>query len=387
MNLQTDSNYQLDFDEQNVFEGPEKNLQIIFSNSSISLLQISQSRWEKMLENINCSIISSKSNEKCIAFILSESSLFVFNDRIILKTCGTIPLLISTDEIIKIGQSIGLKIAALLYWRKNFIHPEKQITPHNSFLSEVQFLDSRFGKFGSKKIRCGPSSQDHFYFYYVEFVPKSMFRPVFSTFELKMHEIHPEISKNFFIDNCHSNDNENEIIKNVRNVIPNPILDEFFFDPCGYSMNALFGSKEEYETVHITPEANCSYVSFEASYEEITKGAKNWTNKILSLFRPFSVIGVQISSSPSQRISMKQIDGYDEACPIATYNLNGLYVTFWSLSIKEKDSHPMFQIAEIRKKKLPMVTTLDEIGKYSGSKPPPFPKYLSFKTDEQIIAI
>ena len=382
------SNSEMDFahnnnEQQNDFEGPEKNLQVIFSNSSSSLLQISQNCWEKMLDGIHCSIISRKSNQKCISFILSESSLFVFKDRVILKTCGTIPLLLSIDEIIKIGHSNGLKVAAVLYWRKNFIHPEKQLSPHNSFFSEVKFLDSRFGKFNSSKIRCGPFSHDHWYFYYVELENKNNFRPIFPTYELKMHEINPCVSDNFVIENCYK---ENITVQKVRNIIPKASIDEFFFDPCGYSMNALFGNTEEYETIHITPEHRCSYVSFESFNYELLKDTKGWTNKILRLFHPFSVIGVEVSSRP-KNISSKQFDGYVEAYPISSYNLNGIYITFWSYILKEKESHPLAPIAEKRKNNLSRVLVLDEVGKYSGLEPPPNSKYLLARIDNPVIVI
>lgn len=383
MNSNSEDNFAFDNEQQNDFEGPEKNLQVIFSNCSSSLLEISKDYWEKMLQGINCSIISQKSNHKCTAYILSESSLFVFKDRVILKTCGTIPLLLSIDDIIEIGKLKGLKAAAVLYWRKNFIHPERQLSPHNSFLSEVKFLDSRFGKFNSSKIRCGPYSQDHWYFYYVELENKNKFRPVFPTFELKMHEIHPKISDNFVIE---YSDKENEAIKNVRDIIPNALIDEFFFDPCGYSMNALFGNTEEYETIHITPEHRCSYVSFESYNYELLKDSKGWMNKILKLFHPMSVIGVEVSTAP-KNLSAKQIDGYIEAFPISTYNLNGLYITFWSYVIKEKELHPLVLVAQKRKNDLSRVSTMDEVGKYAGLEPPPDSKYCLYRMDNPLIVI
>lgn len=383
MDLNSEMNFDFNSEEQNDFEGPEKNLQVIFSNCSSSLLQIPQETWQNMLQRINCSIISRKSNQQCTSFILSESSLFVFKDRVILKTCGTIPLLLSIDYIIDIGKSKGMNVAAVLYWRKNFNHPEKQKPPHNSFLSETKFLDSRFGKYNSSKIKCGPSTHDHWYFYYVELENKSNFRPIFPTFELKMHEIHPNISDNFIIE-CSKG--ENITIENVRNIIPDASVDEYFFDPCGYSMNALFGNTEEYETIHITPEHRCSYVSFESYNYEILHDSKSWICKILKLFRPYSVIGVEVSSIP-KKLPDKQIDGYIEAYPISSFNLNGLYITFWSYFIKEKELHPLVLVAEKRQNYHRKYQMFDDIGKYSGFEPPPNSGYLMNRIENPLILI
>ena len=93
------------------FEGPEKNLQVIFNKlyyDTGTLRSISPERWQEMLNYAKCKILSSISNEKFISYILSESSLFVYDDRIILKTCGTTPLLNALDDIILIGKELNL---------------------------------------------------------------------------------------------------------------------------------------------------------------------------------------------------------------------------------------------------------------------------------------
>ena len=130
------------------FEGPEKNLQVIFNrlyDDTGTLRTISQERYQEMLNYAKCKILSSISNEKCISYILSESSLFVYDDRIILKTCGTTPLLNALDDIILIGKELNLKPAAILYWRKNFSNPHLQNPVHQKFENEVTFLDEHLG--------------------------------------------------------------------------------------------------------------------------------------------------------------------------------------------------------------------------------------------------
>ena len=48
-------------------------------------------------------------------------------------------------------------------------------------------------------------------------------------------------------------------------------IDDYLFEPCGYSMNGILRNEStdyglgEYMTIHITPEPEYSYVSFESN--------------------------------------------------------------------------------------------------------------------------
>ena len=47
-------------------------------------------------------------------------------------------------------------------------------------------------------------------------------------------------------------------------LLPGSSIDGFLFNPCGYSCNGLLD--DTYFTIHITPEPECSFVSFETNY-------------------------------------------------------------------------------------------------------------------------
>lgn len=47
----------------------------------------------------------------------------------------------------------------------------------------------------------------------------------------------------------------------IAALLPTANIDEYVFEPCGYSMNGLQG--DAFSTIHITPEAACSYASVE----------------------------------------------------------------------------------------------------------------------------
>lgn len=49
----------------------------------------------------------------------------------------------------------------------------------------------------------------------------------------------------------------------IRSLVPLAAIDDYVFEPCGYSMNSQEG--RTFSTIHITPEAGFSYASFEIS--------------------------------------------------------------------------------------------------------------------------
>jgi S-adenosylmethionine decarboxylase len=68
----------------------------------------------------------------------------------------------------------------------------------------------------------------------------------------------------------------------IQNLVPGATIDETAFTPCGYSMNAIF--HDVYSTIHVTPEAACSYASFEtnSSLQNYTPMVRN----TLNVFKP-----------------------------------------------------------------------------------------------------
>jgi S-adenosylmethionine decarboxylase len=341
------------FNEEQCFEGPEKNLQVIFSikgDSKTTLRLVKQERWQKMLDKAKCKILSSLSNEYCTAYILSESSLFVYEDRIILKTCGATPLLYASDDIVEIGNEIGLEPACVLYWRKNFNNPDLQDPIHRNFESEVSFLDAHFGGIKSSSAQLGSSEKDHFHFYYSELLPSNMFNPVAPTFEIKMHELHPCVSKKFFWESDRKQSRP-DVLNQLQKSIPNYRIDEFFFDPCGYSMNAI--NEDHYETIHITPEDCCSYMSFEICDEKyIDTRIKEF--RILELFRPASCSTIQITPSTEPD------DGLKDQKPKNYKDVSSECVTLGSISIafhsyETTENHPMITVAKLRQERMALI--------------------------------
>ncbi|KAK4691201.1 S-adenosylmethionine decarboxylase, partial [Lecanoromycetidae sp. Uapishka_2] len=188
----------LDLDSSNAFEGPEKLLEVWFSASSNSLptsaapvgLKVVPSEvWKDMLDLVNCKVLSVVRSEHVDAYLLSESSMFVFPHKLILKTCGTTTLLRGLPKILEIAaldagfphavanQTLGTATAAkpyrVFYSRKNFLFPDRQFGPHRSWRDEVKSLDRLF--LGGSAYMIGKMNGEHWYLYLTE--PNTILTP------------------------------------------------------------------------------------------------------------------------------------------------------------------------------------------------------------------
>ena len=136
------------------FEGAEKLLEIWFGSmadeedesSSADLRTIPRSALESILKLVKCEVISMQRNDHMDAYVLSESSMFISRDRLIIKTCGNTGLLNCLDPVIYLAKEVAGfdEILDVFYSRKNFLRPDLQSDPHRSFAIETDILDSYF---------------------------------------------------------------------------------------------------------------------------------------------------------------------------------------------------------------------------------------------------
>ncbi|EGR49669.1 uncharacterized protein TRIREDRAFT_77309 [Trichoderma reesei QM6a] len=187
-----------ELDSTYAFEGPEKLLEVWFAPSASALPQgarpaglkaVTAETWETMLDMVNCKILSVLKTDAVDAYLLSESSMFVFPHKLILKTCGTTTLLLGLQRLLHIAAEFAgfpfnnatsakeIKAVAIpyrvFYSRKNFLFPDKQQGPHRSWKQEVKYLDDMVD--GGSAYMVGKMNGDHWYLYITS--PNRMFTP------------------------------------------------------------------------------------------------------------------------------------------------------------------------------------------------------------------
>jgi S-adenosylmethionine decarboxylase len=350
-----------------------------------------------MLDLVNCKVLSIVESEDVDAYLLSESSMFVFPHKLILKTCGTTTLLWGMPRILEIAAIFGgyarstappargIAIAAapyrVFYSRKNFLFPDRQHGPHRSWRDEVKSLDKLFLHGSAYMI--GKMNGEHWYLYLTE--PHTMLTPpaspchsdspmetetkVFSlptaiprvrqvsiceaedeTLEVLMTDLDEENAKQFYLENASAvaerqyrgtrsgSDDLMDVFSNTSSEngelaseeeaypeeltteghalgtvvsdscglsdvypkckYPDSRIDAYLFTPCGFSANAVVPAPEgetgtHYFAVHVTPEPNCSYASFETNVPALQKGrdTAEIVSNVVDIFKPgrFSV--------------------------------------------------------------------------------------------------
>ncbi|CED85534.1 S-adenosylmethionine decarboxylase [Phaffia rhodozyma] len=379
------------------FEGPEKLLEIWFSPNAHDLLpsasastsgpssvvrpphpnpelqwsglrRVPREVWEEMLDLVKCKILSFVEGEEIDTYLLSESSLIVSSNRLILKTCGTTLNLLGLPRILSIAREYAgfNEVYRCFYSRKSFMFPERQKGVHASgWRGEVAFLDGVFDNGSAYTV--GPMNGDHWLLYVtaprnstspqtsspkgasyaadasvlsdaissaaMHLRPASPKSPSSENAQLPPPQNHTkpaevvESEKNFRVrkngsDPAAVGDQTLEIlmthlsekgrnqfyppkaedgqppaeegyeggklmsdVSELSTIFPSSLqtLDSYAFSPCGYSANALvraptFSSsslsssssslskgQEGYWTVHVTPEADHSFASFETN--------------------------------------------------------------------------------------------------------------------------
>lgn len=333
-------------EDMHFFEGVEKLLEIWFepnpSNKNADLRKIPRPMWDALLKTVRCEIISFTRNEQIDAYVLSESSMFVSKRRWILKTCGTTTPLQCLEPLLRLASEIAGygEIEDLFYSRKNFKRPEMQVSPHRGFEEEVAFLDSFFED--GRAYSLGAINRDCWHLYTLSrggggsgnkrmlnnnnhhnmsngcnalqttnnmltsstkmnLIESLQLPDPDQTIEILMTDLDPKVMAVFTKDVCNTALEATQK-SGIHKLIPGMVIDDYLFDPCGYSMNGVSKSGC-YMTIHITPEPDFSYVSFESNVASSSYG--DLIARVIETFQPgkFIVTVFANKTSPAANVS------------------------------------------------------------------------------------
>jgi S-adenosylmethionine decarboxylase len=272
------------------FEGPEKNLEICFKpglGHPNGCRQLSRSALDIICAHARCTILSHTSNDFLDAYVLSESSLFVYSHKVLIKTCGKTTLLHCLHPLFRFTRELGLELEWLGYSRKNYTFPNDQAFPHSNFQDEFSYLKKHpqlEARLEGNGYILGPLTADHWLVYVSDKCDRPSSQSTDRTLNLMMFDLAPDFCSIFYADQ-NSSAAEMTRAASIDTLVPGSVIDDRAFQPCGYSMNAIYGS---YTTVHITPEPECSYASFETNTP--LKSYGSLVNNVLAAFRPGRVI-------------------------------------------------------------------------------------------------
>ncbi|MGJ8693349.1 MAG: adenosylmethionine decarboxylase [Thalassotalea sp.] len=252
------------------FEGSEKKAEILVDSTQLNLLtDIKDDFWAALVDCCHARILSSMQNEHCKAFLLSESSLLIWQDRLLILTCGVTQLTKSIEYFL---QHYGSeKIKQLTYQRKNEYFAQAQ---PSCFGDDIKCLAKYFN---GKAYRFGEMDSHHNYIFHSDngYVADSKDK----SYEFLAYQISAAASEKLTKPNLSAQEIRQFLC--LDELLPGFLIDDYVFDPYGYSLNAI--KDQQHLIIHVTPQADSSYISFESNINLITLA-----DKILAVLSPKS---------------------------------------------------------------------------------------------------
>lgn len=234
-----------------LFEGSEKKVEVVVNHTFPSLRSLGQDFWAGVVSKANATLLSFMSNASCDAYLLSESSLFVWDHRFLMLTCGITTLVDATIHVLE--QIPDQAIAFACYQRKNEYLPHLQ---KSTFEQDLRRLRQHLS---GQALRLGNLDSHHCYIFHTH--KRYEAPPNDCTSELLMYHIQGDVAE--YLLGPHQTRDEIRQHLQLDQLLPGFQLDDYVFAPFGYSLNALNDS--HYATIHITPQSDISYVSFETN--------------------------------------------------------------------------------------------------------------------------
>jgi S-adenosylmethionine decarboxylase len=331
------------------FEGCEKKIEILFDvqeTDGSGVRQVGRRKWAEALHKAGITVESEVGGPESDCYMLSESSLVVSRDRLMCKTCGQSAPLVILPDALRHCRELGCQPRTVIFSRSNLLKPELQPPEHRSFEAETTFLDAvlfpRQQQHAESSSACrqayqfGDTGGVHWSLYVAllqsecvgqtlsdaegrEGVSGSHSERLGATLEVAMYDMHPIAAARWVPGPERSGrpggaavaalQPSRELASVASALVPGLVVDELTFEPCGYSMNAC-GRGGTYCVAHVTPQAGCSFASFEASVPSVA-AAEQVIDVLLEIFKPaqFSSALLELHDRPSKGLTVTQVDG------------------------------------------------------------------------------
>ncbi|KAF0990921.1 hypothetical protein HZS_1777 [Henneguya salminicola] len=310
------------------FEGAEKVLEVWYNLSGKDLRSISRNDWDEILKIIGAKIMSTYSTDTMDSYVLSESSLFVWPDHFLIKTCGVTTLLSSYPLISQIiAKSYSLpELTQFYYSHKSFTRPDSQFYPHQTLDQEKKFLNQHFPNGNWHSFRHNDSKSEWSVFTYIAELKCARVGNDIST-EIMMYGLSTNCLDIFSRNTYKNPELDMRVCSKMGDLLPAAVLDDVLFDPYGYSVNGNMCST--YFTIHVTPQPSCSYASFQTNLS--SNDLISACLKVLDIFQPqnfclsivcvkkFKNVADEIISSLNSEFQFKTVQNTDSSQQLIHY--------------------------------------------------------------------
>lgn len=255
-----------------LFEGTEKKFEILVGPDGPDLRALGRSLWLQVVSASRATVLSRIAGDELDAYLLSESSLFVNRRWAVMITCGRTTLI---DGLLTLLERVDQRhLLSLIYERKNENFPAGQPT---SFAEDVARLRARLD---GGDLVFGDPRGDHISLFHLQRAHQPDQDD--ATLELLMHDIDDEVAGLFALDGPGRLALRRRL--GLDELLPGFLIDDHVFAPQGYSLNAVRGAS--YATMHVTPERDGSYASFEMGWGfDNTQGLATVAH-LLAVLRP-----------------------------------------------------------------------------------------------------
>jgi S-adenosylmethionine decarboxylase len=254
------------------FEGTEKKVELVVSGRSPDLRGLGERRWREIVEAAQATVLSRLRTEHCDAYLLSESSLFVFERKMLMITCGRTRLVDAVAELLEDVSPEDVQF--FIFERKNEVFPHRQPT---SFYEDACALNALLP---GTALRFGDEDEHHLYLYHLDRAFDG--EPEDVTMEILMYGLDRRVAEMF---DLHTGASTAARARSeaMHRILPGYTVEEHLFEPSGYSLNGVRG--KHYGTIHVTPQDHGSYASFETNHP-FGDSPASLCNEVLGVFRP-----------------------------------------------------------------------------------------------------